>query len=357
MQNRYSTIDRALHRIAFATWPLQAALADIEDLLYAKAFKDIEIDRPVFVCALPRAGTTLVLELIENTGEFVSHRYRDMPFVLTPMLWHGFSSKFHQSDTARERAHGDGMLINVDSPEAFEEIAWRTFWKEHYEKDRIRPWSNEADPEYTDFFRKHIRKVIAIRRLENTAAGRYVSKNNLNIARLAAIRKIFPRAVVVLLFRHPLQQAGSLLRQHRNFLRIHAEDPFARTYMEAIGHYDFGENLRPVDFDHWLDTANGADPTALDFWVRYWSAAYSNLSARDDHGVHFVSYDALCASPVEILRRLAEILQLERRDAFVAQASRLEPGPSHAADSDQVSPEVLERAEVVFEGLLRRSGQ
>ncbi len=32
---------------------------------------------------------------------------------------------------------------------------------------------------------------------------------------------------------------------------MHARDPFARRYMEAIGHYDFGANLRPIDFDGW----------------------------------------------------------------------------------------------------------
>ena len=34
---------------------------------------------------------------------------------------------FNQQAEFHERAHGDGILINTESPEAFEEVFWRTF--------------------------------------------------------------------------------------------------------------------------------------------------------------------------------------------------------------------------------------
>lgn len=43
--------------------------------------------------------------------------------------------------------------------------------------------------------------------------------------------------------------AASLLRQHQNFLDLHERDKFACKYMKAIGHFDFGKNLKPIDFD------------------------------------------------------------------------------------------------------------
>ncbi len=57
----------------------------------------------MFVTALPRAGTTILLNLLVGTGSFASHTYRDMPFVLCPMIWQRFAKQFQVSDEARER--------------------------------------------------------------------------------------------------------------------------------------------------------------------------------------------------------------------------------------------------------------
>ena len=73
-----------MHGMAFSTIELQKALADIEDRLYASRFSQVQIDRPVFITSLPRAGTTLLLEIVASLDAFASHTYRDMPFLLTP---------------------------------------------------------------------------------------------------------------------------------------------------------------------------------------------------------------------------------------------------------------------------------
>ena len=51
--------------------------------------------------------------------------YADMPFILAPNLWSKINLN-HQTELS-ERAHGDGILINSESPEAFEEVFWKTF--------------------------------------------------------------------------------------------------------------------------------------------------------------------------------------------------------------------------------------
>ena len=85
-------------------------------------------ERPVFITALPRAGTPLLLECFASVPEFASHCYRDMPFVPIPCLWNRFSSNFQQAMESQERAHGDGMQIIPDSPEALEEVSWKIFF-------------------------------------------------------------------------------------------------------------------------------------------------------------------------------------------------------------------------------------
>ena len=140
------------------------------------------------------------------------------------------------------------MAVGSDSPQALEEMLWLAFFPQRYSGDRIKPWPDSADlGNFKLFFANHMRKIAALRR--PGVRARYVSKNNLNISRISALVNALPDADIVAPFRSPLQHAASLLRQHRNFLELHARDPFAKAYMAAVGHFDFGANLKPVDFD------------------------------------------------------------------------------------------------------------
>jgi hypothetical protein len=340
----YSALDRCMHRLAFATCGTQTLIADFEDRLFAGRLAAIKADRPVFVTALPRAGTTMLLEILARLPDFAVHTYRDMPFVLIPCLWSRFSRGFQRSSQARERAHGDGMLIDFDSPEALEEVLWKTFWPRHYRDDRIIPWrEDERQEEFAEFFRSHMRKIILLRRGEQAHAARYLSKNNLNIARTRMLRRLFPGSVTIVPFRQPLQHASSLLQQHRNFLNIHKEDPFACTYMRAIGHYDFGKNLRPVDFDGWVESCSLHTAQSLAFWLEYWVITYRHLLTDKDQLI-FVSYEALCADPGADLRRLAERIGINNVD-FLAESGTTPRAPrTRDVDTGCVNPFLLKEA-------------
>src|SRR5262245_26410383 len=161
-ENRYSATDRLLHRLAFCTRKAQIGLADLEEVVFRDQLARHELDRPLFITALPRAGTTLLLQLCVGAGTFASHTYRHMPFVLIPMLWNRFSRGFRRFDAPRERAHGDGMLVSVDSPEAFEEAIWIAFWPKHYRRDRIVPWQEEEDSLFQEFLTNHFKKIVAL---------------------------------------------------------------------------------------------------------------------------------------------------------------------------------------------------
>ena len=343
----YSQLDRTLHQVAFNTYTAQIALADVEDSLYSQQLASCKSDRPVFITALPRAGTTLLLECCANSPEFAAHRYRDMPFVLIPCLWNRFSGIFQQQIESTERAHGDGMQISPDSHEALEEVVWKTFWKRHYHKDRIIPWDYEQNSEFQEFFDSHLRKIILLRRQDSLGSARYVSKNNANIARTKIIRQLYSNATIVVPFRHPLHHASSLLQQHLNFEQIHRADPFASEYMKAIGHYDFGQNLRPIDFDGWFDDRRSRDTKSLAFWLEYWIASYKHLLANTS-SLYFFDYDRLCRDPVRELTVLAEVIESRDRQALMSSASRIrQPKPRQISTNDL--PSSLQKdAELVY---------
>lgn len=354
-ENEYSMVDRLLHRVAFKTPRMQIDLSELEESIFKGQLKDVRSERPVFITGLPRAGTTLVLELCCQVDEFASHRYRDMPFLLLPMLWNRFSRSFRRGDELRERAHGDGVMINTESAEALEEIVWRPFWAEQYRVDRIEPWGGDPATHFGTFFRNHMRKIIALREADGMSRARYISKNNLNISRIPLLLELFSDATVVIPHRAPLSQSASLLRQHLNFLEMHRKDAFARQYMEGVGHYDFGDNLRPINFNDWMQETPFCDPQDLHFWLVYWTAAYERLLEHvDGDRVHLLSYENLCNDPRRVLAELADVLgihqpeQLAGLHGSVRRATALPP-PGNYADLDR---EVLMRAQEVHERLL-----
>lgn len=348
-ENRYGRLDRLLHRLAFRAGMAQHAMADVEDMLYRDALRSIDPGVPVFISALPRSGTTTLLNLLVGTGRFATHTYQDMPFILCPMLWSQFSRRFARDDTPRERAHGDGIMLSSRSPEAFEEMIWKHFWPRHYERTRILPWTAaDSDPEFNEFLDRHMRKVVAVRRRTAPTADRYLSKNNLNIARLGALPPPLQGGVILVPFREPLQHAASMLRQHTRFLKIHAEDPFVRRYMEAIGHHEFGMGLRPVDFGGWV--ARAPQPTELAFWLEYWIAAYGFVHGHLGSKTMLVSYEHLTREPDGALGRLAEETGTPAM-LLTSQAGDVHPPRLHPIDASSVSASSLDQASELYQRL------
>jgi Sulfotransferase family len=308
-QMNYSVLDRMLHHLAFSTPAIQLTAADIEKSVFGSVYKTVVAEKPIFITSLPRAGTTLMLEVLCRFPSIATHTYRDMPFVMAPILWSRLSSAFRKRDELRERAHGDGMQFGYDSPEAFEEILWRAFWPEKYTDSGIALWHVEdVKDDARAFFVEHMKKIIALRRPDKIRDGRYISKNNCNIARIDLICRMFPQAKILVPIRHPLDHAASLLRQHRNFLEMHKNEAFIRRYMADLGHYEFGDLHRPIAFLGIDELLSNRNPLELDYWLAYWIAAFEHVLDRRDK-VLLMSYEAIC---IDGKRRLTDLCtQLE----------------------------------------------
>ena len=136
----YTALDRLIHRVAFGAPSIQITAADIEKVAFGRIYESVEAARPIFITSLPRAGTTVMLEALHRFPSLASHVYRDMPFVMAPVLWSRLGRIFAKGAELRERAHRDGMQVGYDSPEAFEEVLWHAFWPEKYGERRIALW-------------------------------------------------------------------------------------------------------------------------------------------------------------------------------------------------------------------------
>lgn len=341
----YSLADRVLHRIAFSAPLVQKSLSELENDLFRDELAPMHSAREVFVTGLPRAGTTLMLELLYGTDEFATYTYREMPFVLAPLLWHRISRPFRQAGMQRERAHGDGVKISFDSPEAFEEVVWLAYLGDRIERDlTLAPLlARDLTTEFREAMQAGVHKVLALaRRSGQLRAARYLSKNNANISRIDALSKLFPSAQIVVMFRHPLAHAGSLARQHVRFLREQTADAFSRQYMKWIGHYEFGRNFKPIDFGL---ASEPPAPAEVDetFWLEYWVAAYRYALLHAHERVLFVDFDRLLSEREPALARLGAALGIDNAAALCDAATRLREPTTRPEPVASTRP-ALERA-------------
>jgi hypothetical protein len=286
MKADYGFVDRLLHRVALGSPATAETFHEIERRRY---LKDAPEDRGghVFVTGLARAGTTILLRELHASGEFGSLRYADMPFVLAPNFWASLSTGARKSFAPVERAHGDGIAVNLDSPEAFDEVFWRVF----YGKSYIRPdglLAHRPGAQAIARYREFIRLV-----LRRTGKRRYLAKGNNNILRLGTLAKAMPDCTFLLVIRPPLAHAASLLRQHHR--SAHNSDSFRRHYVAWLGHHEFGTDHRPFRFAGCPE----GDPDDLDYWLGTWVACYAALKpvVEANPNILVVPYERLCSDP------------------------------------------------------------
>lgn len=335
----YSALSRTLHRLGLARPRQVEMLFDLESATAPPPPAGADAGRHVFVAGLARAGTTALTRAIHASGAFASLTYRDMPFVAAPNLWSRLASRSRREMARTERAHGDGVMVDFDSPEALEEPFWRAFCGEAYIRpDTLLP--HEVEAETRQRYRTFVGHVLA-----RHGRGRYLAKNNNNLLRLDAIVETFPNAVVLVPFRDPFAQARSLQRQHARFAA--SPDPFVRDYMTWLVHHEFGQDHRPFVIG---STRPQGSPATLDYWLALWVSVHRHLLARAEAGgeaVVPVAYEDLCAGDGLAWQALC------RRIGIAPDAGTFRPAA--AVPAADASPSLRREAEGLYLALLALS--
>lgn len=327
----YSASDQWLHQLALGSRAVMETSFDLEQAVYGARWRNAAVDRPVFVCGLARAGTSLITRLIDGSGGWASLRYRDMPFVLAPNLWRDLSGGDRRHLAGAARAHDDGLEHDLETPEAIEEIFWRCFEGSRYiGADSLRPV--EVGRESMEAYRLLIRSILV-----RSGGGRYLAKNNNSILRLDALAGAFPDAVFIHPFRNRADQARSLLNQHLRAVELHDADPFRLRYMRWLAHHEFGGDHRPFRF--------GSDPVgnpqAVGYWEARWDETYAwllNQTHRVARRQVFIDYDALLARPERVSEQLSRAV-----DALVNATSAV-----RRADSGRMIRSVTNETEILL---------
>lgn len=332
----YSATDKFLHKFYLSNYGISKATLEMEEALYAQKLKQLDVKQYVFVTGLARSGTTAVMNKIFGTGQYASLQYANMPFLLSPNLW-----KRKLKIESHERAHKDGIIIDGNSPEEFDEYFWKAFLKDAYIKENGLALHDVDD--------KILAKYLTYVRLICLAKGKdkYVSKNNNNVLRLTTLQKIDLNKIIIL-FRDPLSHASSLMKLDKSFSKNQHEDPFSLDYFNYLGHHEFGLNHKPF-----LLTAEFADhrqqysKESLNYWLAIWLNYYGYLLQQNVDDNLFICFEDLIKEPDLVYNHIAAYLAL---DSFLQPNKKHNPSKYAALDCDTG---LLKKCMEVYEQLSR----
>lgn len=341
-------------------------MGELESVALASKLKTIVIEQPIFIAGIARSGTTLLLNLLAESPGVVTHRYRDFPFMYCPILWSWYVDHFGFPSTECERPHKDRIRISAESPEAYEEPVWSSFFKGlHDPLQNQLLAADDRDRDFDSFFKKHILKMLYLR-----GGQRYLSKGNYNLSRIAYLASLFPDARFIVPIRSPLDHVQSLVRQHHIFCGYNEADSKVSKYLVAAGHYEFGWHRRPINFDaqetQRVVAAWDEGRNALGYAIQ-WAAGYryvhsllknssDNLSGR----IKVVRYEDLCSRPQQELTSVFDFSGLSYKSDFISSITKNISTPDYYESflSDEEQNEVIDETQEVaacfdYDGLVK----
>ena len=270
----------------------------------------ISIESPIYITGLARSGTTILLEKLASHPALVSYRYKDFPLVHIPVWWEQFLDRASSGNVKSvERAHKDRIKITPDSPEAMEEIIWMSFFNDIHDTSTINILDkNTINNDFVEFYKDNIKKILFSRK-----GKRYVAKGNYNISRIEYINSIFPDVKFIVAIRNPVDHIASLIKQHTLFCNLEHDNKKILSYMQTLGHFEFGLYRRPINFGNAEVTSqiqnhlnNEENVIGL---AKYWSQVYSYVAdllekEKLNIDILLVDYDSFCKKPLNTLRNL-----------------------------------------------------
>jgi hypothetical protein len=323
--------DYALVQLSRRLTPLLRALGEVEHDALARRLAEVRIETPVFIAGLARSGTTMVLTLLSRADGVATHRYRDFPFLSVPLAWNWLQDRLGGATLeAVERPHRDRIRITKESAEAFEEPIWQDFFPWVHDGQRCHVLdASVAHPAFEEFFASHLRKILWLR-----GGRRYVSKGNYNLARIEYLARLFPTARFVVPVRAPLAHVRSLVEQHALFCRYAKDDPRVPKYLAAAGHYEFGPQRRPANFDPGrVGEIEDAWRAGDDYrgYAREWAQAYAHVerlrAGAAGARIMVLRYEDFCARPLETARALLAFCGLADAAGRVAEQAAAVSAP------------------------------
>lgn len=299
---------RGVHAAA----PLFVALGNLESKMLQSRIATQTVDRPVYICGLPRAGTTITLQMLSEHPDVVTHKYADFLMPYMPYVWNQVFPRI-PVDAMRKpvpRIHRDRIQVTRDSAEMGEEILWEHFFPFIHDESKYSVLDGStSNPGFERFYVDHLRKLALVR-----GRTRYVSKAIMCVVRMQYLRRLFPDARFLLYVRNPIDHIASMIKQDRIWAELERDDPRQIEIIELTGHHEFGPhqvmaNVGNPEMLHEIrrlfDSGQAAQSRA-----RYWAYVYGFVAKQlaDDPQlkarVCIVRYEDLCSDSLATIDRI-----------------------------------------------------
>ena len=304
----YNSLSKFFHHLSLGSKIVSELSFDVDQKLFSPKKKNIQFkDNHLFISGLARSGTTALLEFLNQSDEFISLTYSDLPFILSPSINSKIVKKTLKTDL-KERAHKDGIYVNNESPEALDEVFWKVFLQDNYiEKDKLS--LNSISDDILKKYKNYIERIT----FNKGNPKRYLSKNNNLVLRFDSILKIFPNATIIIPFRDPLQHAISLMNQHLHFSELQKKNPFSLKYMNWLGHHEFGLNQKPfyLGNDEIFNELKNYKKEDINYWLLSWLNYYRYVSEKYNSKCIFFCYESFCENPKNELMKLNQKVKVD----------------------------------------------
>ena len=334
----YSEVSILFHKLILNNYFLSKKLFSFDK--YFKKDKNIESKNEfLIISGLARSGTTSLTDQLLKAGLFSSLDYSNMPLLLAPNLWRKMYNP--KKVTLKERKHGDKMLFGLNTIEALEEYFFKVFLNDSFISD---VFLNEHEIS-EKIYKSYIKYQSLIRR-DN--ASTYLSKNNNIILRYKSLRKFNNAFKIVFLFRTPEEHAFSLLNQHKRFSEFQNENEFMQTYLDWLGHHEFGNHQKIFNFNNeCLEISY--DKNTLNYWLKVWLNYYTNLIHMSDNNFMLIEYEDYLKMPDKVL----QFIENEMKMTF--DLSNIEPFENNKViDTSNCDIQLLDETHIIYNILKER---
>ena len=349
--NNYSFFSKLLHRVILNSSIIKKTAFDL-DCLLNQSSKNISIGRLVYISGLARAGTTIILKTLYDSNKFASLTYQNMPLITAPQIWKKINYTKNGKSGLTERAHGDGLLVNQESPESFEEIFWKTFSNDLLVKKKYLHINSFLEKDVCEIYKKFVKNILSSYSKNNKDKRRYLSKNN-NILRIKKTQEIFPEAKIIIPFRDPVSHAGSLFAQHKKFIELQKNDSFIIDYMNWLGHFEFGLNFKPFLVNESVIPKNFEETLQVNYWLKYWIQIHRYLIENfNEKNVIYLNHESLSKNPRDILLKLEKKLSLEE-GSLLNSVNNIKTSKIYSAKN--LDQNLIIEAEKIYSTLMKKS--
>ena len=320
----YNDWTKLLHHLILDNYNIERFLFNREKNKYIKY--PIKKNPYLIVTGFARSGTTALTELLYSSKNFSTLYYRNMPFLLSVRTWLKIYNP--NKDNIEERAHKDGISIGLTSIEALEEHFFKVQLNDSYINNDSLLLHN-ITPEILKNYEAY--RFLIQQKPDKT----YLAKNNNLILRLNSFLEQDEQLNVVLLFRDPLQHAASILKQHKSFKKQQKEDAFITTYMNWLGHHEFGEGHLPFNLGK---SENVFDQDSINYHLQNWINYYEfTLQFKAKNKVLFLAFEDLNQNPEQLLSPISQLINIDLSECEIS----INKQSKHVVKVDECDPSLL----------------